>query len=86
MFFGPETSIEGIEMFSRKLRGAEFLRKATEDPRLSLAAKGIVAYIVAHPKDWSLDKAQRASQGTFTAAYQAWRQLVQCGYVEVKSS
>ena len=62
------------------------LRCVVEDQKLSLAAKGVFAYIATHRRGWNLAKVADHTRTPFKHVYEAWRELVRKGYLEVKKA
>lgn len=67
--------------------------KVIQDPRLSLAAKGLYAYIMALPDNWKLYRKtlhHTSKDGTkgmkngYTSMNTAFMELVNCGYIEME--
>lgn len=60
------------------------LQRAMRDPKLSLAAKGYFAYIIAFPKKWNLGDIVDNAKVSPKEAHAAFRELIKHGYIVVK--
>ena len=65
-------------------RNTHIPNDALEDARLSLRARGLLAYFLSKPNDWNFNSAQvaRMTREGRDAVRAAQRELAECGYLE----
>jgi hypothetical protein len=74
-----------IFRIAKRRKFAQIDNRALEDPRLSLEATGLLAYLLSKPDNWQVRKADmvRRARGNYRTVRRATRVLVQLGYARL---